>query len=140
MQFAKDSFLLTLQQRLAGLNPARTVTVNGMTVPAVVAVENLPPSAAEPQPNAFYIEWGTADVVDGHAGNAALMRAPTIDARVSFMNSAGSSSDFPKKPGPLASRRGGEINSARTLDRKRFAGDDVNDGLGDVGGVVADPF
>ncbi len=73
MQFAKDSFLLTLQQRLAGLNPARTVTVNGMTVPAVVAVENLPPSAAEPQPNAFYIEWGTADVVDGHAGNAALM-------------------------------------------------------------------
>ena len=70
MQFAKDSFLLALQQRLAGLNPARTVTINGATVPAVVAIENLPPSAAEPQPDAFYIEWGNAVVVDGHAGSA----------------------------------------------------------------------
>jgi hypothetical protein len=73
MQFAKDSFFLALQQRLAGLNPARTVTINGATVPAVVVVENLPPASAEPQPNAFYIEWGTATVVDGHAGDAALM-------------------------------------------------------------------
>lgn len=73
MQFAKDSFFLALQQRLAGLNPARTVTINGATVPAVVVVENLPPSSAQPQPNAFYIEWGAADVVDGHAGCGALM-------------------------------------------------------------------
>lgn len=73
MQFAKDSFLLALQQRLAALNPARTVTINGATVPAVVAVENLPPAAMQPQPNAFYLEWGTASVVDGHAGNCALM-------------------------------------------------------------------
>ena len=73
MQFAKDSFFLALQQRLAGLNPARTVTVNGATVPAVLVIENLPPASAEPQPNAFYIEWGSAGVVDGHAGNAALM-------------------------------------------------------------------
>ncbi len=64
MQFAKDSFLLALQQRLAGLNPARTVTINGATVPAVVAVENLPPSAAEPQPNAFYIEWGLEQIAE----------------------------------------------------------------------------
>ncbi len=73
MQFAKDSFFLALQTRLAGLNPARTVTINGATVPAVLVVENLPPAAAEPQPNAFYIEWSTATVVNGHAGNAALM-------------------------------------------------------------------
>jgi hypothetical protein len=73
MQFAKDSFFLALQQRLAGLNPARTVTINGATVPALLVVENLPPAAAEPQPNTFYIEWGSAAVVDGHAGNAALM-------------------------------------------------------------------
>jgi len=73
MQFAKDSFFLALQQRLAGLNPARTITLNGATVPAIVVVENLPPSAVEPQPNAFYVEWGTANVVDGHAGNGALM-------------------------------------------------------------------
>src|SRR5580700_4439374 len=73
MQFAKDSFFLALQQRLAGLNPARTVTINGATVPAVVVVENLPPSSMEPQPNAFYIEFGTATVMDGHAGDGPLM-------------------------------------------------------------------
>ena len=81
MQFAKDSFFLALQQRLAGLNPARVVTINGATVPAVVVVENLPPSSAEPQPNAFYIEWGAASVVDGHAGNGALM---SIECVISY--------------------------------------------------------
>src|ERR1700720_456081 len=73
MQFAKDSFFLALQQRLASLNPARTVTIDGTTVAAVVVVENLPPASAEPQPNTFHIEWGSAAVIDGHAGNAALM-------------------------------------------------------------------
>ncbi len=81
MQFAKDSFFLALQGRLAGLNPARTVTVNGTTIPAVVVVENLPPSCAEPQPNAFYIEWGAADVAAGHAGNGALM---SLDVVISY--------------------------------------------------------
>ena len=73
MQFAKDSFFLALQQRLAGVNPTRTVTLNGTTVPAVAVVENLTPSFAEPRPNTFYIEWGTAEVVSGSAGNGALM-------------------------------------------------------------------
>src|SRR5271167_1857494 len=73
MQFAKDSFFLALQQRLAGLNPARTVTINGATVPAVLVVENLPPTPAEPQPNTFHIEWGRGEVLSGHAGNTALM-------------------------------------------------------------------
>jgi hypothetical protein len=78
MQFAKDSFFLALQQRLAGLNPSRTVTLNGATVPAVLAVENLPPGSAEPQPNTFYIEWGAAAVVEGHAGNAPLMSVECV--------------------------------------------------------------
>lgn len=73
MQFAKDSFFLALQQRLAGVNPARTVKLNGSTVPAVAVVENLTPSFAEPQPNTFYIEWGAAEIVGGSAGNGALM-------------------------------------------------------------------
>jgi hypothetical protein len=81
MQFAKDSFFVALQQRLAALNPARTVTVNGATVPAVLVVENLPPSSAEPQPNVFYMEWSAANVVDGHAGNAALM---SLDCQISY--------------------------------------------------------
>lgn len=81
MQFAKDSFFLALQGRLAALNPARTVTVNGTTVPAVIVVENTPPSWAEPQPNTFYIEWGGAEVVGGHAGNGALM---SLDVVISY--------------------------------------------------------
>jgi hypothetical protein len=81
MQFAKDSFFLALQQRLAGVNPGRTVSLNGTTVPAVIVVENLPPSSTEPQPNTFYIEWGAADVVSGSAGNGALM---SLDVVISY--------------------------------------------------------
>jgi hypothetical protein len=78
MQFAKDSFFIALQQRLASVNPARTVTIDGATLPAVLVVENLPPAAIEPQPNTFYIQWGVASVVDGHAGNGALMSLQSV--------------------------------------------------------------
>lgn len=84
MQFAKDSFFLALQQRLAGLNPARTIAINGATVPAVVVAENLPPSSAKPLPNAFYIEWGAAEVLDGHAGNPALMKLNVVVSYYTF--------------------------------------------------------
>jgi hypothetical protein len=84
MQFAKDSFFLALQQRLAALNPARVVTINGATVPAVVVLENLPPRCGEPQPNTFYIEWGAANVVEGHAGNGALMSLACVISYYTF--------------------------------------------------------
>ena len=84
MQFAKDSFFLALQERLAGLNPGRTVTLNGTRVPAVAVVENLAPSFAKPEPNTFYIEWGTAEVVAGHAGGAALMSLNAVISYYSF--------------------------------------------------------
>src|SRR6266480_2197733 len=73
MQFAKDSFFLALWERLSGLNPARTITLNGATVPGLVVTENQPPSSAQPPPNAFCIKWGEARVVQGHSGNGALM-------------------------------------------------------------------
>jgi len=81
MQFAKDSFFLALQQRLSGLNPKRTVTVNGVTVPAVLVAENLPPASAEPQPNTFYLEWGAAEVFEGDLGGAPLM---SLDVLISY--------------------------------------------------------
>jgi hypothetical protein len=84
MQFAKDSFFLALQQRLAGLNPARTITLNGASVPAVVVMENLPPSSAEPLPNAFYIEWGDAYVIDGHSRTGALMSLESVISYYTF--------------------------------------------------------
>lgn len=84
MQFAKDSFFLALQERLAGLNPGRTVTLNGTSVPAVAVVENLTPSFAEREPNTFYIEWGAAEVVAGHAGSGELMSLNAVISYYSF--------------------------------------------------------
>jgi len=84
MQFAKDSFFLALQERLAGLNPARTVMLDGATVPAIVVSENLPPSFMEPEPDTFYIEWGEADVVGRQAGRGALM---SLDVVISYYTS-----------------------------------------------------
>jgi len=81
MQFAKDSFFLALQQRLAGFNPRRVVTVNGTSVPALLVVENLPPSSAEQKADTFYVSWGEADVMEGHAGGAPLM---SLDVMISY--------------------------------------------------------
>ena len=72
MQFAKDSFFLALQERLAALSPARTVTINGANVPAVVVMENLAPTFQKPLANTFYIEWGDAEVVSAWNGGAIL--------------------------------------------------------------------
>ncbi len=46
MQAAKDTFLMTLAARLTVLNPARTVTLDGASRPAVMAVENETPVPA----------------------------------------------------------------------------------------------
>ena len=40
MQSAKDTFYVTLRDRLAALNPARTVVVRGMVRPGVLVEEN----------------------------------------------------------------------------------------------------
>ena len=47
MQAAKDTFLMTLAARLAVVNPARTVTMDGASRPAVMAVENETPVPAK---------------------------------------------------------------------------------------------
>ena len=71
MQFAKDSFFVALQERLAGLNPARVVTVSqGRRCLAMVVLENLPPTTKKRKPNTFYIELGAAQLVSGGAGIA----------------------------------------------------------------------
>ncbi len=74
MQSAKDSFYMALQARLAALNPARTVTMNGVTRPAVIVLENELLSSAELMADAFYIEWGQAALVDRQAGSRALVK------------------------------------------------------------------
>jgi hypothetical protein len=73
MQFAKDSFYMALRDRLAALNPERTVTVNGVSRPAVIVAENEVVVPVEPLPDTFYIEWGAAQVLDQPTGSRALM-------------------------------------------------------------------
>jgi len=63
MQATKDSFYVTLRDRLAQAYPTRTITVDGITRPAIVVVENDKPSVTARQHDAFYIEWGDAHVV-----------------------------------------------------------------------------
>ncbi len=58
MQAAKDSFYMALRERLAALNPARTMVIDGVTVPAIVVRENMEPRFVEAQPGAFYLDFG----------------------------------------------------------------------------------
>ncbi|HZD31872.1 MAG TPA: hypothetical protein VE779_09450 [Candidatus Angelobacter sp.] len=63
MQATKDSFYMTLRGRLAQVYPARTITVDGVTRPALVVVENDKPSVSARQHDAFYMDWGEAHAV-----------------------------------------------------------------------------
>ena len=58
MQAAKDSFYMALRARLAALNPARTLVIDGVTVPAIVVRENMEPRFGEAQPGVFYLDFG----------------------------------------------------------------------------------
>jgi hypothetical protein len=63
MQFAKDSFYVALRDRLAAINPSRTVYLDGALRPAVVVAENEQITAGGPLPNVFYLAWGGARAV-----------------------------------------------------------------------------
>ena len=65
MQNSKDSFFIALRDRLAALDPSRTVTVLGVTRPAVLVAENELADAAPALPEAFYIMWASAGAVAG---------------------------------------------------------------------------
>jgi hypothetical protein len=58
MQSIKDSFYIALRDRLATLNPARVVTVLGVTRPAVLVIENLLADASPLLPEALYLNFG----------------------------------------------------------------------------------
>jgi len=81
MQFAKDSFYMALRQRLEALNPARTVTLNGSTRPAVIAAENELIIPIQPLADAFYIEWGPTQAVKDQSESRELMR---LDCVISY--------------------------------------------------------
>jgi hypothetical protein len=63
MQAAKDTFVRTLADRLAVVNPARTVTLDGASRPAVMAVENETPVPANTFLETFLLSFGGAGQV-----------------------------------------------------------------------------
>jgi hypothetical protein len=75
MQSIKDSFYIALRDRLAALNPARVVTIQNLTRPAIVVLENEIAAAAGLEPDVFYLRWGAAHAVDGaEFGKRPLLR------------------------------------------------------------------
>ena len=56
MQNAKDTFYLTLQQRLAALNPARTLVLRGQLRPGTLVEEN-ETAATQPPADTFRLAW-----------------------------------------------------------------------------------
>jgi hypothetical protein len=81
MQFTKDSFYMTLMERLESLYPQQTITLNGTTRPAIVVAENELVIPVEPLPDAFYIEWGAIQPVEQQIGSRPLM---AIDCIISY--------------------------------------------------------
>lgn len=65
MQNTKDSFFIAMRDRLVALNPARTVTVLGVTRPAVIVAENEVADAAPSLPETFYLSWKECTVTSG---------------------------------------------------------------------------
>ena len=80
MQNAKDTFYVTLRDRLAAVNPARTMVLRGVTRPGVLVEENELASACGPV-NVFCLRW-TGLSVDAQGGVAAGddgLRDPVCD-------------------------------------------------------------
>jgi|SRR5579864_852421 len=69
MQYTKDTFYITLRNRLATLNPSRVISVDGTTRPAIVVAENEAVIPVRPLPDTFYLEWGQAQPVPQHLGD-----------------------------------------------------------------------
>ena len=90
MQFSKDSFYMALHDRLAVVNPLRTVTLDGATRPAIVVAENEPVGLTEARRDTFYLWWGNAVPAKGHSEG----KRPLIALEASiFYHSAGTADD-----------------------------------------------
>ena len=61
MQNAKDTFYVTLRDRLAAVNPERTIVVRGISRPGLLVEENELPTNFIPS-DAFFMRWIKASV------------------------------------------------------------------------------
>ncbi|HMH16398.1 MAG TPA: hypothetical protein VK578_25085 [Edaphobacter sp.] len=97
MQNARDTFYVTLRDRLAALNPARTMLVRSVVRPGLLVEEN-ELASANPPANVFRLRWTALRVdakgalplvamgceiryaTDGNAGNGGMDRGRLIAA------------------------------------------------------------
>lgn len=79
MQATKDTFYLTLRDRLAQAYPTRTILFNGSTRTAMIVLENDQPSVAARQNDTFYVEWGEVRAVQPSTSKLMAM-----ECRVSY--------------------------------------------------------
>jgi hypothetical protein len=63
MQNIKNTFYIALRDRLAAVNPARVVTIENVTRPAVVAAENEAPDSQPLLPDTFYLFWRESEAI-----------------------------------------------------------------------------
>ena len=56
MQDARDTFYVALRDRLAAINPARTIVIRGQVRPGILVEENELPTAFQPV-DAFSLRW-----------------------------------------------------------------------------------
>jgi hypothetical protein len=105
MQNAKDTFYLTLRDRLAAVNPARTIALRGVTRPGSLVEENELTTEMLPA-NAFCLRWTGLKVgsraamplvqmqceirycTDGNAGNGGMDRGRLLAAMDAELMSA----------------------------------------------------
>ncbi len=73
MQPTKDSFYISLRDRLVAVDPNRTVTLDGATRPAIAVIENEPPTGAPLLCDAFYLRWGNARPAPASTGTLMAM-------------------------------------------------------------------
>jgi hypothetical protein len=97
MQNAKDTFYVTLRDRIAALNPARTVVIRNTRRPGVLVEENELATVVE-TPDAFRLRWVGAKIdpagpmplvtlrceiryaTDGSSGNGGMDRGRLLSA------------------------------------------------------------
>jgi hypothetical protein len=88
MQPTKDTFYVTLRDRLVAVDPQRTITIDGATRPAIVVAENESPGGGPPLCDAFYLHWGGARSVLPAAGTLMEMEC-VISYRTKGTDSSG---------------------------------------------------
>ncbi|MGH9596993.1 MAG: hypothetical protein ACRD3K_09370 [Edaphobacter sp.] len=140
MQNARDTFYVTLRDRLAAVNPARTMVLRGVTRPGVLVEENELASAYQPV-NAFCLRWtglsvdaqGSLPLVtmvceiryatDGDSGNGGMDRGRLLSAMDGELAVAASMAPQNTPKMSYAAGAGGSGGPPATMATNVFWGD-----------------